>query len=125
MTKYLLNIGDNILVVASDGVFEYMKNSEIANIVTQYYGVGLAEHAASCVVTEASKRWRQRDQYVDDITCVVVFFDSRLIMKNLPKKSQATKSRLLEDVTSPDNVVLEDENENLSTKVLKGDSSSE
>ena len=43
MTDYLLRPDDNIIVIGSDGVFEFLANEEIAAIVYPFYKDGLVE----------------------------------------------------------------------------------
>jgi hypothetical protein len=73
------------------------------------------------------------EEFVDDITCVVVFFDKRLIAKNMTEidkkkfraKDSVAKSKFLVDLTTKENIVMEDENEHLSTRELHEDESSQ
>jgi len=43
VTDYLLRPDDNIIVIGSDGVFEFLANEEIAAIVYPFYKDGLVE----------------------------------------------------------------------------------
>jgi len=47
----------------------------VANIVYPFYLKKNAEGAAECLVREAFKTWRKEEDVIDDITCIVVFFD--------------------------------------------------
>ena len=35
--EYILNADDQAIVIASDGVWEYMSNAQVAEIATQHY----------------------------------------------------------------------------------------
>ena len=48
-----------------------------------FYSQGHAEQAANAVVKEAALQWKQKEDVVDDITCVVVFMDVKLIERSL------------------------------------------
>lgn len=63
--------GDLFVIVASDGVWEFVDSQEAAEIV------GRCTHATEAcdrLVTEAAKRWRvEEGSYRDDITAIVTF----------------------------------------------------
>jgi serine/threonine protein phosphatase PrpC len=40
ITEYQLQTDDLILVIGSDGLFEFLSNDDIAEIVTEYYNDG-------------------------------------------------------------------------------------
>eukprot|EP00826_Nyctotherus_ovalis_P037380 TRINITY_DN3403_c0_g4_i1.p1 TRINITY_DN3403_c0_g4~~TRINITY_DN3403_c0_g4_i1.p1 ORF type:complete len:329 (+),score=81.58 TRINITY_DN3403_c0_g4_i1:805-1791(+) len=66
---------DRILLVASDGVWEYLNNLEAIKIVGECWKEG-AEEAARKLVREARSKWEgNREEAVDDITAVVVFLN--------------------------------------------------
>ena len=73
VTDYILQADDSIIVIGSDGVFEFVSNEEVATIVHEYYQEGHAEKAANAVVRKAYQEWKRREDVVDDITCVVIF----------------------------------------------------
>ena len=63
------------MVLASDGVWEFLKNQEVANIVYPYFLQKNAEGAAESLVRAAFKRWKREESVIDDITCIIVFLD--------------------------------------------------
>jgi len=70
---------DKYVVIASDGVWEFISNEEIANIVKPFFEVKNAEKAAEAVVRESYLRWKREEEgIVDDITCVIVFLDVKM-----------------------------------------------
>ena len=69
-----LTQADKFMVLASDGVWEFLKNADVARIVFPFYLKKNAEGAAETLVKEAFKKWKREDS-VDDITCIVVFLD--------------------------------------------------
>ena len=74
-----MNPEDKILVLASDGVWEFMPNDVVVSIVFPYFLTKNAEGASEALQKEAFKRWKREEHHVvDDITCVVVFLDVRL-----------------------------------------------
>jgi serine/threonine protein phosphatase PrpC len=49
---------DKIIVLASDGVFEFLENQQVANIVFPFLKTKNAEGAAEALVRASYKRWR-------------------------------------------------------------------
>ncbi len=97
---------DRYVVIASDGVWEFLSNEEIANIVRPFFEVKNAEKAAEAVVRESYLRWKREEEgIVDDITCVIVFLDVKLTQQdpspNLLGMMQANQSEDKKD-TKPD-----------------------
>lgn len=79
-TEYILDIDDKFVVIATDGVWEFLSNQEVAEIVMPYYLENQPEAAANAVVRASHARWRQEEEVVDDITVVVVFFDLQMAL---------------------------------------------
>ena len=46
------------IIMASDGVWEFLPNEEVARIATPFYYKGQPESAANEIVKEAHKRWK-------------------------------------------------------------------
>lgn len=83
-----IGINDRFIIIASDGVWEFLSNEEVAALALPFYAAGQAEQAANTVVREAAKAWKEREDVVDDITCVVVFMDVKLVEKSLRFREQ-------------------------------------
>ena len=64
------------IILASDGVFEFVKNEEIKNIVAKYFYNMDGEACAKEIVEHSRKIWENSGYAIDDITCVVGFFES-------------------------------------------------
>lgn len=67
---------DKFIVLGSDGLWEFITNQEVVNIVWPHYELNNAETAADALVKEAHRRWKQEEAGVDDITCIVIFLES-------------------------------------------------
>lgn len=65
--------GDQFIILASDGVWEFISNEEAANIIMPHYQNNSAERAAEAIIKEAIKRWQEEDTSIDDITCIIIF----------------------------------------------------
>ena len=70
---------DKFIVLASDGVWEFITNEEVLNIVMPFYEKRNAEGAAEALVRESYLRWKNEEEdIIDDITCVIIFLDVKL-----------------------------------------------
>ena len=62
------------IVVASDGVWEFLDNQKVADIVMPFYKKNDPDGACKALIKESTDWWNQEDIVVDDITVIVVFF---------------------------------------------------
>ena len=70
---------DKFIILASDGVWEFLSNDEVAKIVAPFFEIKNAEKAAEALVRESYLRWKKEEEgIVDDITCVIIFLDVKL-----------------------------------------------
>jgi serine/threonine protein phosphatase PrpC len=53
-----LSCDDKFVVIGSDGIWEFLKNDEVANIVYPLYLKNNAEAAADVLVKEAQNKWK-------------------------------------------------------------------
>ena len=77
--KFNLEKKNKFIVVASDGIWEFITSQEVAEIVLPHYKNNDAEGAADDLVKEARRRWEREEEVIDDITCVVIFLELMLI----------------------------------------------
>jgi serine/threonine protein phosphatase PrpC len=75
VTQYDLDDDDEFLILASDGVWEFMGSQEAVDVVAR----GLAERsgdatkACQALIEAAADRWHEEEgEYRDDITAIVV-----------------------------------------------------
>ena len=59
LTEFNLNKNDKMIVLASDGIWEFLSNMEVAKIVYPFYSSNKAEQAAGNLVTAAFIRWKE------------------------------------------------------------------
>ena len=62
------------MVVASDGVWEFLENETVRDIVMPYYQKNDPNGACKELIKKSTEWWNKEDIVVDDITVVVVFF---------------------------------------------------
>ena len=49
--------GDQFIILASDGVWEFISNEEVAAIIMPHFKKNSAEKAAEAIIKESIKRW--------------------------------------------------------------------
>jgi serine/threonine protein phosphatase PrpC len=57
--EFTLSEEDKFIVVASDGVWEYMSNEEVMQVVIPFYARDNPDGAAEKLVLEAANAWRR------------------------------------------------------------------
>ena len=62
------------IVLASDGVWEFLSNEKVAEIVMPFYKKDDPDGACKALIKKSTEWWNQEDIVVDDITAIVVFF---------------------------------------------------
>jgi serine/threonine protein phosphatase PrpC len=67
---------EKFIIIASDGLWEYVSGDQCISIVKPFYEEGLdSKEAAFALTKEAFRRWKRKEVAIDDITVVVIFFD--------------------------------------------------
>jgi len=67
---------EKFLIVASDGIWEYLHGEDCIKIVRPFYEDDKnCEEAALALVKEAFRKWKRKEVVIDDITVIIVFFD--------------------------------------------------
>lgn len=79
MFRFELSVNDKFIVVASDGIWEFITSQEVAEFVYPFYKKKDAEGAADRLVREARERWEKEEEVIDDITCIVIFLESIVV----------------------------------------------
>ena len=72
--EYDLNETTKFIVIASDGVWEFLKNEDIVEIGKNFYLDNNTSALCHQIVDTSVAAWREKDVVVDDITVVVMFF---------------------------------------------------
>lgn len=76
VTHLRLTPADAFVILASDGVWDWVPSSEAVRFVgARRQRKESAQAVAEALVRLAARRWAVRDAVTDDITAVVVFFD--------------------------------------------------
>jgi len=67
------NREDLILVMASDGLWEFMSNQEVMDIA---FNTTEPRYAVDKLISESNERWMKEEQVIDDTTVCVAFLNS-------------------------------------------------
>ena len=70
---FVINMFCKYIVVASDGIWDFLSNDEVMDIVNPYFLSGDPEGATEELVKTATERWKKEEEVIDDITVVVSF----------------------------------------------------
>ena len=62
------------IVIASDGVWEFLDNQKVADMVMPFYEKNDPDGACKALIKESTDWWNKEDVVVDDITVIAVFF---------------------------------------------------
>ena len=73
ITEWELGPDDRVVVVASDGLWEFLSNEQVLQIVVPFYDSGNAIAACEALLARASIEWGRQEEIVDDITATVIF----------------------------------------------------
>ena len=72
--EYDINETTKFIVIASDGVWEFLKNENVIEIGKNFYIDNDTSNICHKIVDTAASIWQSRDVVMDDITVVVMFF---------------------------------------------------
>ena len=101
--RFELTAEDKFMIIASDGVWEFLSNEQIAKIVWPFYLKNSPEHAGNAIDRAAAQKWRENDTVIDDITCVTIFLE---VDHQIPKISSAVyKKALINSSTEFENTI--------------------
>jgi serine/threonine protein phosphatase PrpC len=73
--EFNLTEEDKFLIIASDGIWEFISNEECINFVKDYYIKGEGNECINKLYELSSKRWLREEEVVDDTTVILVFFE--------------------------------------------------
>lgn len=74
--EYYYREDDKVLVLASDGLFEFISSEEVVTLIQPFYETSDIVGCCEYLYKEATRRWlKEEGDAVDDITIIVVFFE--------------------------------------------------
>jgi len=74
--EYSLLHEDKFIILASDGIWEFITSDECVGFVKDFYIKKDINGALNFLYKEASKRWIIEEEVIDDITLILIFFDN-------------------------------------------------
>jgi serine/threonine protein phosphatase PrpC len=76
VSEYKFVPEDKFLILASDGLFEFIESDEVVNIVSEYYEKNDIVGCCEFLYKESYRKWiYEEEDTVDDITIILVFFE--------------------------------------------------
>ena len=73
--EYEFKGDEKFMLIASDGVWEFISSEECMNMIKVFYDKGSFEGCCECIYEESKKRWMKEEEVVDDITMILVVFE--------------------------------------------------
>ena len=67
--------GDKFMIIASDGIWEFISSQECINIIKGFYDKNDLKGCCEYLYQESSKRWLKEEEVIDDTTLILVFFE--------------------------------------------------
>ena len=73
--EYIFNPNDKFMIIASDGVWEFISSQECIDIIKEFYDKNDLKGCCEFLYQESSKRWLKEEEVIDDTTMIIVFFE--------------------------------------------------
>ena len=71
---YDITNDDKFIIIASDGIWEFISSQECVNIIKDFYLKKDLKGCLKYLLNESSKRWIN-EEVIDDIIAVLIFFE--------------------------------------------------
>ena len=72
--EYNLNKDVKYILIASDGIWEFLTNEQIMNIGNKYYEMNDPDNFCQDLIKISTELWERNSKNIDDITLIVIFF---------------------------------------------------
>ena len=76
VNEYTIKKEDKCIIIASDGLWEFISNKETTNIVKRAFNKKEPNRIVNQLYKESYKKWKNKDKQVDDITIICVLLNS-------------------------------------------------
>ena len=73
--EFLFDEGDKFMIIASDGIWEFISSQECVDIIKNFYDKNDLKGCCEYLYQESSKRWLKEEEVIDDTTLILVFFE--------------------------------------------------
>ena len=76
VTEHIFKEEDRFIVLASDGLFEFIESEKVVEIVGEYYQKNDIVGCCEYLYKESCRKWlNEEEDTIDDITIILVFFE--------------------------------------------------
>ena len=75
INEYFFLEEDKFMIIASDGLWEFISSEECVKMVKEFYLKDDIEGALNYLYKESSKRWIMEEEVIDDITILMAFLN--------------------------------------------------
>ena len=75
INEYFFLEEDKFMIIASDGLWEFISSEECVGMVKEFYLKDDIEGALNYLYKESSKRWIMEEEVIDDITILMAFLN--------------------------------------------------
>lgn len=76
ITKHTLSADDRVLLIATDGIFEFITTRDCVDMASLYLNDS-PEHVCNALTAEAYKHWITNEERTDDITVICIFIEGK------------------------------------------------
>ena len=76
INEYTITKEDKAIIIASDGLWEYLTNKEVTNIVKKAINKKENNKIVDFLYKESYKKWKTKDKGIDDITIICIVLKS-------------------------------------------------
>lgn len=73
-SEHVITRNDKMLILASDGVWEFLSNEEVVAKLAPFYEARKLEEASNFLMDHSVASWNYNMPMVDDISFVLLFF---------------------------------------------------
>ena len=73
--EFDLDINDKFMIIASDGIWEFISSQECIDMISSYYENNDIKGCCQFLYDISSKRWIKEEEVIDDTTLILVFFE--------------------------------------------------
>ena len=76
VSEYIIKKEDKAIIIASDGLWEFISNKETTNIVKKAFNKKEPNRIVNQLYKESYKKWKNKDKQVDDITIICIILNN-------------------------------------------------
>ena len=73
--EFPLSEEDKFMIIASDGVWEFIDSQECVDMIKDFYLKNDMENCCEYIYEESKKRWLKEEEVIDDTTMIIVVFE--------------------------------------------------